>query len=490
MSPNTAAPAANEGAVYDDEISPPSSISAQVLAPFLNAPVPSTFKNPPPIQSAGSTAVNGMTRGASARATALGSLSRSSSVKRSSRRSSNEDNSLTSDYLALIGEGNVDETRLEKIRCLARDRGVPNNLRKYVWPILLSHCLPQERVREDVVCDEDLDRIAKITKRIRGELSRYHRRKARRGLPQSSSVTPSAQTTTPPAETSGASSIASSPNHSPPQTPSLEAAPLDLAVESTIVTFLSTNPDIDYSPGMVYLALTLGTWIFLPSATLNIPGFEDPHVLLRNTFYSCLALFGQLPTPCYSLRSSRQNSTISINSIIPPNEASKFPATHRISQFLSAFRTAMPELATVFDDEGIGGWGDDWVGGWVGWFCAKELYGKVNEGVKARLWDVYFSYPCVALDETGRGFGQGPGEELHIYVCIALLKSCADALEVLEQSEIRTLLQQLPPVDDVEGILKEAMRIKELVLVKEKEEEEGYLGRRSSGGSKSGSEKS
>jgi hypothetical protein len=149
----------------------------------------------------------------------------------------------------------------------------------------------------------------------------------------------------------------------------------------------------------------------------------------------------------------------------------------------------MPELASYFDDEGVGGWGDDWVGGWVGWFCAKELFGKVNDEVKARLWDHYFSFP--PLPASPQAEPNGPGEDLHIYVCIALLKSCADALEVLEQSEIRTLLQQLPPVEDVDGILREARRIREKVLLVERQEEEAdYLARKASGGSRSGSEKS
>jgi hypothetical protein len=245
---------------------------------------------------------------------------------------------------------------------------------------------------------------------------------------------------------------------------------------------------------MVYLALTLAQWIYLPSLTPHLPGFsDDPNVLLRDTFAGALSLFGQLPSS-YPMRSTRQNSTISLASVVPSSEAAKFPSTHRISQFLSAFRLVMPELASYFDDEGIGGWGDDWVGGWVGWFCAKELCGKINDEVKARLWDVYFSYPPTTPHIPDGGLDDvdlpdGPGEDLHIYICIALLKSCADALEVLEQSEIRTLLQQLPPVEDVEGILREAKRIKEKVQLVEREEEEGYLARKSSGGSRSGSEK-
>lgn len=331
------------------------------------------------------------------------------------------------------------------------------------------------------------EQLSKVAKRIRGELSRYHRRKNRRALPQSSAVTPSASVTTPPQEPSipsTTSSNASSPTGSPPET-FLDNAPIDLAVESTILSFLTINPDIEYAPGMVYLALTLATWIFYPSLSPVLSGFEDPNILLRDAFAGALSLFGQLPSPC-PMRPSRENSTVSLTSV-RRTEAAKYPATHHISQFLSAFRLVMPELASYFDDEGIGGWGDDWVGGWVGWFCAKELSGQVNDDVKARLWDVYFSSPTTnTSSEDGEN---GPGENLHIYVCIALLKSCADALEVLEQSEIRTLLQQLPPVEDVDGILKEAKRIKEKALLAEKEEEEGYIARKSSGGSRSGSEK-
>jgi hypothetical protein len=491
----------NDSAIYDDDVSPPSSISAQILAPFLNAPVPSSFKTPSSQTSTSSNTNGHQSRGANARANALGAASRSSSVKRyARRRASNEDNSVVAEFLDLLGVegGKVDAERIEKMRCLARERGVPNHLRKYVWPLLLGECVQRERITEEPDCDAE-EKLAKISKRIRGELSRYHRRKNRRALPQSSAVTPSAAVTTPPQESSlpsSRSSIPSSPSTSPSQEYFLDDAPLDLAVECTIIAFLTSNPDIEYSPSMVYLALTLAQWIYLPSLTPHLPGFsDDPNVLLRDTFAGALSLFGQLPSSC-PMRPSRQNSTISLISVVPSSEAAKFPSTHRISQFLSAFRLVMPELASYFDDEGIGGWGDDWVGGWVGWFCAKELCGKINDEVKARLWDVYFSYPPTTphipdgggvLDDVD--LPDGPGEDLHIYVCIALLKSCADALEVLEQSEIQTLLQQLPPVEDVEGILREAKRIKEKVQLVEREEEEGYLARKSSGGSRSGSEK-
>jgi len=437
---------------------------------------------------------------------------------------SNEDNLLTVQFLDLLGDGRkLTPDIREKIRLLANEYGVPAQLRKYVWPMLL-----REWAKDDERCSslgekEEIDaeteeKLRKIAKRIRGELSRYHRRKNKRALPVSSTVTPlgnAVPSTTPPGEPSvlsTASSTTSTPSTSPPHSLFLDAAPLDLAVESTIISFLTANPDIEYSPGMVYLANTLATYIYSSiavSSTSNntISGFDDPNLLLRDSFHGALLLFGQLPSKVNLIRtpSTRQNSIGSLFSLLPSTEAAKFAATHRISQFLSAFRLAMPELASYFDDEGVGGWGDDWVGGWVGWFCAKELCGKVNDEVKARLWDVYFSFPpprntppafppdmaeFPADVAVGEGTS-GPGEELHVYVCIALLKSCADVLEVLEQSEIRTLLQQLPPVEDVEAILKEARRIKEKVLLIEKEDEEaGYLARHASGGSRAGSEKS
>lgn len=125
-SPVSSPPNNPDGNILEDDFSPPSSISAQILAPFLNAPVPSSFKTPG--QSS-----NGQSRGANARATALGSLSRSSSQKRGSRRRSDEENFLTKEYLTLLEGERMDPERLPQIRSLASERGVPYHLRKVVF---------------------------------------------------------------------------------------------------------------------------------------------------------------------------------------------------------------------------------------------------------------------------------------------------------------------------------------------------------------------
>lgn len=124
-SPVSPPPNSTENAIHADDFSPPSSISAQILAPFLNAPVPSLFKTP-------NQPTNGQTRGANARANALGSLSRSSSQKRGSRRRSDAENSLAKEYMDLLGGEPIDAQRLSQIRSLACERGIPEHLRKVV----------------------------------------------------------------------------------------------------------------------------------------------------------------------------------------------------------------------------------------------------------------------------------------------------------------------------------------------------------------------
>jgi len=50
-----------------------------------------------------------------------------------------------------------------------------------------------------------------------------------------------------------------------------------------------------------------------------------------------------------------------------------------------------------------------------------------------RLWDTYFAVKD-PLD-------------LHLYVCISILINCQDVLEELDQSEIKSLLSNLPLLD-------------------------------------------
>lgn len=123
----------------------------------------------------------------------------------------------------------------------------------------------------------------------------------------------------------------------------------------------------------------------------------------------------------------------------------------RISSFLALFRQFLPDLHNYFEEEAVDM--RELATTWLQWLFAKEM----QIGMLMRLWgklklcffflfepnqtsflfnfylDVYFSIPD-PLD-------------LHQYVCLAILTTCKDALEELDQSEVRSMLLSLPPMD-------------------------------------------
>ncbi|RUO95801.1 rab-GTPase-TBC domain-containing protein [Jimgerdemannia flammicorona] len=72
---------------------------------------------------------------------------------------------------------------------------------------------------------------------------------------------------------------------------------------------------------------------------------------------------------------------------------------------------------------------NEWATSWLQYLLAKELQ---PENLM-RLWDTYFAIPD-PLD-------------FHPFICLAILRTAKENLEELEQSEIRTLLLRLPPMD-------------------------------------------
>lgn len=273
--------------------------------------------------------------------------------------------------------------------------------------------------------------------RIRRELERYHRRV--RGTPSTRHGSPPSNpspTVFPPPE---AVALDSDPAV-------LDQATLDTAVERAIVSFLDRHEHVSYASGMVYVCLSLADWLFTPPSATSAAGVSDIEV--ADTISIC---FEQMMY--VMLWSPEKCST--------PLEPSDSVITQRISHFLTAFRQLMPELARYFDEEEVVSFGEEWLFTWIQWWCARELAAPE----KGRLWDWYlgFEHPeQVAggprlgnerVDANGMISSAASSDETyypsdwHILVCIALLKCCKDALEELEQSEIRTLLSRLPTVD-------------------------------------------
>ncbi|KXS11016.1 RabGAP/TBC [Gonapodya prolifera JEL478] len=118
----------------------------------------------------------------------------------------------------------------------------------------------------------------------------------------------------------------------------------------------------------------------------------------------------------------------------------------RIAEFHTFCRALLPDLYSHLEDEEVDF--ADWARSWFQFFLSKEL---PLECV-ARLWDTYFS-----VDE---------GIELHLFVCLAILKLCKDSLEELETSDVRAHLLRLPALD-MDRVVGEAYNLKEELIAKE-----------------------
>lgn len=103
------------------------------------------------------------------------------------------------------------------------------------------------------------------------------------------------------------------------------------------------------------------------------------------------------------------------------------PLPQRVASFLTLFRTTLPELHAYFEAEEV-----DLVAvatSWLQHLLAREL--QIDDVM--RLWDTYFAVPDLL--------------DLHVYVCLAILTNCKDALEEFDRSETTSMLFSLPPLD-------------------------------------------
>ncbi|WFD31836.1 hypothetical protein MSPP1_002876 [Malassezia sp. CBS 17886] len=115
------------------------------------------------------------------------------------------------------------------------------------------------------------------------------------------------------------------------------------------------------------------------------------------------------------------------------------PLPQRVASFVTLFRTTLPELHAYFEAEQV-----DIVAvatSWLQHLLALEM--QMDDLM--RLWDTYFAVPNLL--------------DLHLYVCIAILTNCKDALEDLDRSETTSMLFALPPLD-VDRIISDAMNIR------------------------------
>ncbi|KAJ2809024.1 hypothetical protein H4R20_000447 [Coemansia guatemalensis] len=155
--------------------------------------------------------------------------------------------------------------------------------------------------------------------------------------------------------------------------------------EAVICAYLNCNNHLEYSPVFVQICA--------------------PFVITMKAEYDIYSCFERLV------------DTLSESSLT--NNINK-----RVAQFLSYFRTLLPELYNYFEEEELDV--GEWASSWLRNLLAKEL----PTSCLLTLWDVYFSLPDFM--------------EFHPFVCLAILQHLRDSLEDLEQSEIRSMLLRLP----------------------------------------------
>lgn len=98
-----------------------------------------------------------------------------------------------------------------------------------------------------------------------------------------------------------------------------------------------------------------------------------------------------------------------------------------VASFMTLFRTCIPDLYSYFEEEEVDI--KEWAASALQFVLSRELSLENT----MRLWDTYFAVPDWI--------------ELHPFFCLAILRHLKENLEELEQSEIRTMLMRLPPLD-------------------------------------------
>lgn len=303
-----------------------------------------------------------------------------------------------------------------------------------MWPILLDNhpYVKEKSLAKEYRHSSDTYTPRHIPKnRIHNELGRYHRRKTN---------TPNTRNGSPPSSTSPAQVSGTSPNNTLPTDPTsldrpLDQVSLDTAVQDAVISFLMKNDGVSYARGMVYVCFSLAEWIYVPPSQLssnNDGTSQDPDpqaTLLSKCFEQLMCIM--LWAPPMQAPSGRMEGV----------------TEQKISTFLTECRQLIPELCVIMDDEEALGFEEEWVQSWVQWWCAKEL-GKNPLG---RLWDWHLGYqkplqkPDASGTEPDAGFEEAfTPSDWHMLVCVALLKCLHDHVDDLEQSEIRSLLSNIP----------------------------------------------
>lgn len=127
------------------------------------------------------------------------------------------------------------------------------------------------------------------------------------------------------------------------------------------------------------------------------------------------------------------------------------PLPSRLGTMLGLFRLALPELHAYFEDEQVPM--TQVAMSWMTTLLSREMW----LGDVLRLWGTYVR-SWHSADAQDSYFASHDMFELHCYVCVAILATCKECvdlasdanrrtLEELDGSEAKLMLLDLPPMD-------------------------------------------
>ena len=116
--------------------------------------------------------------------------------------------------------------------------------------------------------------------------------------------------------------------------------------------------------------------------------------------------------------------------------------------FMTLFRHTLPDLYFFFEEAQCAG--GLWLSSWLQFLLAREL----PLPCVLRLWDTYFAL------EQKKGGARADLQELHVYVCLAILEACNEEIMELDETEVLWYLGHLPDLD-MNAIVMQASNIKD-----------------------------
>ncbi|KAI8049019.1 rab-GTPase-TBC domain-containing protein [Syncephalis plumigaleata] len=348
---------------------------------------------------------------------------------------------------------------MEKLRDMARS-GVPNTIRGVVWRYLLGvesadRSREQSDSRRHIEEYEQLDKEnMEISKRVRGDVQRYQRRLAavNAGYSVNTLTNNAKEHTTAGSSISASSSSSSSSNLSANNDSQNNgnSSSNQHGQREDHITQHNNNNNTDATATATNNSSNSNSASHTDTNQTNhlaeqLANFAQQHDWPRNKHVEYSPALVSLCMPFVFVCQEESDMYHCFSQLMRMLEdyLDEQGIRERMANFMTLFRALIPDLHNYFVEEEVDV--NEWATSWLQFLLSKEL----PLPCLLRLWDIYFS-----LDGK---------LENHVYVCLALLRHYKDALEELEQSEIRTLLLRMP-ILDINEVIHQALNIRSEIL--------------------------